>query len=691
MEPFTVIAAIAGAAWQGFIGNRADAIADKGFSAISKVIKRMRQSGELPPNHNLYKALKLAMLYATDYLVNGNIIPDNDFEGWSTFKKESNKWIQDEKRNIDKYISPEKDDAPAYGEVEKMLLNANDKAIKDMRYDLAQKVKCNWLKVWQTGVAMDMPKKIETLIMQGWREDDKDMDWFDITTLLFAESLKDKQNPEAKDAFQNRILAEIKTETGIISDKVEDLSVLLRASVDHYDFIKEKLIEYGIFLKIIEGKIDEGFKETDEKLDTILEYQRNEKLRLEEQIRTRELEILNLKETETRYTGRNEILNEQLSSLRNELNSLIEKNALLKEELIKKNEVLQKQLAGQGKEDNFKGEASEALKIGNIAEARRLLKLSVENEEKRIEERAKNLSQSYFELAQLDEKDLRYSEALLSYRKAVEIWPENIYYLNKYGEFITLLGQFKLGIDILEKAKLILENQTDQELLSTVLYNLSIAYLHERDYDRTLSLCKRAAEIDKKRTQPHPYLARDYYGKSRAYNRKGLHEKCKYYIEKALDIIRAVYGNGKSKEEADYLNNLGASYNDNEKDYNSAIKNYEFALSIDKRLLGEKHPSLAIRIHNIGLAWLMLGDDKKAEEYYKQGYEIDRNVLGEDARYVGLYWKNMGYIFLCRKEFQQAIECFKKAIPIVEKYHPKDHDYVIACYNGLKEAETKNQ
>jgi tetratricopeptide (TPR) repeat protein len=61
-----------------------------------------------------------------------------------------------------------------------------------------------------------------------------------------------------------------------------------------------------------------------------------------------------------------------------------------------------------------------------------------------------------------------------------------------------------------------------------------------------------------------------------------------------------------------------------------SVEYYEKALTIDGEVYGEKHPSVAIDLNNLGSAWDSVGDSKKAVEYFVKASQIFHEALGLD-------------------------------------------------------------
>ncbi len=76
-------------------------------------------------------------------------------------------------------------------------------------------------------------------------------------------------------------------------------------------------------------------------------------------------------------------------------------------------------------------------------------------------------------------------------------------------------------------------------------------------------------------------------------------------------------------------NNL-ASYQQVLADYKGAKKLFERALKIDEQVYGKDHPSVAIRVNNLGLVLHDKGELQKARKCFERAQNIFRDRLGED-------------------------------------------------------------
>jgi tetratricopeptide (TPR) repeat protein len=113
-------------------------------------------------------------------------------------------------------------------------------------------------------------------------------------------------------------------------------------------------------------------------------------------------------------------------------------------------------------------------------------------------------------------------------------------------------------------------------------------------------------------------------------------------------------------------------------DAGQAIEYYEQALSIDREMYGDRHPSVARDLNNIGTAWHALGEHKKAIEYYEPALSIDREVYGEGAA-VAAMLSNIGSAWDQLGEQEKAIEYYEQALSIDREVYAQQHRLGMEC------------
>ena len=109
--------------------------------------------------------------------------------------------------------------------------------------------------------------------------------------------------------------------------------------------------------------------------------------------------------------------------------------------------------------------------------------------------------------------------------------------------------------------------------------------------------------------------------------------------DKALDIDLKVLGN-EQPVVADSYNDLGKAWTGKE-EYGKAIAHLEKGLSIDLKVFENEHPNIAREYNNLGEAWREKGDYKRAVEYLEKSLKIFKKYLAPDHPSVKTVEKNI--------------------------------------------------
>jgi tetratricopeptide (TPR) repeat protein len=110
---------------------------------------------------------------------------------------------------------------------------------------------------------------------------------------------------------------------------------------------------------------------------------------------------------------------------------------------------------------------------------------------------------------------------------------------------------------------------------------------------------------------------------------------------------------------------------------------YERAIAIGEKTLGKVHPTVAIRVNNLGLVLQALGDLAEAKACYERAIAIDEKAYGKDHPDVATDVNNLGGVLRALGDPEGAKACFERAIAIDEKAYGKDHLTVAIRTNNL--------
>ena len=110
---------------------------------------------------------------------------------------------------------------------------------------------------------------------------------------------------------------------------------------------------------------------------------------------------------------------------------------------------------------------------------------------------------------------------------------------------------------------------------------------------------------------------------------------------------------------------------------------YERALEVQRRALGEEHPNVAVSLGNLGLVYLYKGDPDRAKIYNEQALAIETKVFGEDHPEVASSLSNLGNVLAAQHEYAKAQELHERALAIQEKALGNEHPMVAGTLNNL--------
>lgn len=182
---------------------------------------------------------------------------------------------------------------------------------------------------------------------------------------------------------------------------------------------------------------------------------------------------------------------------------------------------------------------------------------------------------------------------------------------------------------------------------------------------------------------------------------------------------------------ADTYQNLGFDWS-RQGNYDQQFENYQKALAIRLKALGETHPKVAqtysslsvslkyrgdydralvnankgLDIHletldsndfrlsqdytNIGAIYLSKGEYKKAETYFQRALDVMKNASGEQNQFKAIGFSNLGKSLVAQKAYSEAIAAYENALEVLIQLLGEKHAYAGIFYNNLGAAWLKN-
>ncbi len=117
-------------------------------------------------------------------------------------------------------------------------------------------------------------------------------------------------------------------------------------------------------------------------------------------------------------------------------------------------------------------------------------------------------------------------------------------------------------------------------------------------------------------------------------------------------------------------------------DYAAARPYFEQALAIRRKILGEKHPTTANSLNNLGALLKAMGDYAAARPYLEQALAINRKIRGEGHLYTARSLNNMGSLLEVMGDYAAARPYYEQALAIRQKVLGEEHpDTAISLFS----------
>ena len=162
---------------------------------------------------------------------------------------------------------------------------------------------------------------------------------------------------------------------------------------------------------------------------------------------------------------------------------------------------------------------------------------------------------------------------------------------------------------------------------------------------------------------------------------KGDLEGALKYEQRALSIDEKVYG-PEHPTVAIFANNIGQILQD-KGDLEGALQYEQRALSMDEKVYGPEHPTVAIRANNIGTILKDKGDLEGALKYAQRALSIDEKVYGPEHPNVATIANNIGQILKAKGDLEGALKYEQRALSIDEKVYGPEHPRVAIRANNI--------
>jgi non-specific serine/threonine protein kinase/serine/threonine-protein kinase len=134
--------------------------------------------------------------------------------------------------------------------------------------------------------------------------------------------------------------------------------------------------------------------------------------------------------------------------------------------------------------------------------------------------------------------------------------------------------------------------------------------------------------------------------------------------------------------EASIRYTIGSAYIDLSQ-YADAERQFERALSLRRRELGEKHPDALAVLGSLAAAYERHGDFKKAEPLYKQVVDLLQHVLGQDNPDTLTAMNGLAVTYANEGQYAQAEAIFSRLVPLDQRVLGEEHFQTLRAMGNL--------
>jgi tetratricopeptide (TPR) repeat protein len=110
---------------------------------------------------------------------------------------------------------------------------------------------------------------------------------------------------------------------------------------------------------------------------------------------------------------------------------------------------------------------------------------------------------------------------------------------------------------------------------------------------------------------------------------------------------------------------------------------YQQALDLQRRLLGDNHPDIALVLHNIARLHIRQQQFDQAEPLYLQALGIHEQTLGYDHPDVAVILNSLAALYVRQCRYCEAESLYQRSLSIQMRATGEKHPYVINAYHGL--------
>jgi tetratricopeptide (TPR) repeat protein len=260
--------------------------------------------------------------------------------------------------------------------------------------------------------------------------------------------------------------------------------------------------------------------------------------------------------------------------------------------------------------------------------------------------------------------------------KAIRAWGAKVTDLEQAGQAALYELNYPKASDafsksLKEREKLL---ASDQKAVAESAFFLGTSLFAEGKYAESVAAYERCLQLRPDDTEVLVALALSL-------QLAGRYKAAEPLYRRALSIDGKMLGPDHPTVARD-LNQLGTLIHA-EGDYKAAEELFRRALAIEKKTLSPASPDVASALCNLGSVFMEMGDYSAAEPLFRQALAIDEKSLGPNDPYTGKALVDLAFLLDAEKDYQAAEPLFRRALAIDEKALGTDHPETAKAISAL--------
>jgi tetratricopeptide (TPR) repeat protein len=242
--------------------------------------------------------------------------------------------------------------------------------------------------------------------------------------------------------------------------------------------------------------------------------------------------------------------------------------------------------------------------------------------------------------------------------------------LSTVGAVYDSLGQYKVALPILTESLALQPRSHDKSRIATLL-ELGSARFHASDLNGAEAPLQDALHLSQSEFGAGSQESgRALWALGQLRYRQDRLVDAKELYNRSLNILETA--GAPATDVSALLDDLAQVYA-GEQQWALAKQTYERALEVDRRVLGDDHPRVAMRLNNLAVVAQNIGDLKLAETLYRDAIRRDELAYGDQHPETGAGRGNYGLLLQREGRLAEAEPLLRGALDVVLKLYGPDN------------------